>query len=77
MKPGEAVLAQTTGEVQDLVARIYGELTKLSGQELSDLMHHTDTLRKESPSPSVRVAAFIVTDLCDSTLKERKAKKTS
>ena len=61
----------TQSEVLELAGRVYAEVRKLAPPALDDLKHAAETIKKEDPSASRRVAGYIVADCCGELQRER------
>ena len=62
----------TQSEVLELAGRVFGAVRQLPPAALDDLKHAAETIKKENPSPSRRVAGYIVADCCAEAQKERR-----
>ena len=66
------LIDHTEALTDEVTRRALAQARTLDPQQLDDLKHAAETLKKESPSPSRRVAAYIVADCCGEVQKERR-----
>lgn len=64
------LINETQDEIVKLTGRVLAAARRLPEQPLDDLKHAAETMKREDPSPSRRVAAYIVADCCGEVQRE-------